>query len=79
MKIIVGKLAADAGRVEWGYETHPGYFAQDHREQLSDKRQTVEGWLWDICPSEPIGFVRGQLGNVLFSGDEVKKKRNNFV
>ncbi len=74
LKIVVGQLEPDAGTSEWGYETHPGYFAQDHREQLGSSRQSVEAWLWDHCPAEPIGFVRGQLGQVLFSGDEVKKK-----
>ena len=24
------------GKVEWGHETHPGYFAQDHRELLGE-------------------------------------------
>ena len=74
LKILVGRLAPDAGELEWGYETHPGYFAQDHKDLLESPKNTVEGWLWDLCPSEPIGFVRGQLGLVLFSGDEVKKK-----
>ena len=74
LKIVMGQLEADAGEVEWGYETHPGYFAQDHKEIFEGGKNTVEGWLWDLCPSEPIGFVRGKLGMVLFSGDEVKKK-----
>src|SRR5690606_3795958 len=29
LKIIMGDTQADAGTIEWGYETHPGYFAQD--------------------------------------------------
>ena len=74
LKIVMGQLEADAGEVEWGYETHPGYFAQDHKEIFEGGKNTVEGWLWDLCPAEPIGFVRGKLGLVLFSGDEVKKK-----
>ena len=74
LKILTGQLEADAGEVEWGYETHPGYFAQDHKEIFEGGKNTVEGWLWDLCPAEPIGFVRGKLGLVLFSGDEVKKK-----
>jgi len=75
LKIAAGVVPADAGRVEWGYEARPGYFAQDHREQLgTDSRQTVESWLWESCPGEPIGFVRGQLGAVLFSGDDVEKQ-----
>ena len=74
LKILVDGLEPDAGEVEWGYETHPGYFAQDHKEIFEGGKNTVEGWLWDHCPTEPIGFVRGKLGMVLFSGDEVKKK-----
>jgi ABC-type multidrug transport system ATPase subunit len=74
LKILMGKLPPDAGKVAWGYETYPGYFAQDHREQLDDSAETVESWLWRFCPGEPIGFVRGRLGAVLFSGDDVHKK-----
>ncbi len=74
LRILAGRLEADSGSVEWGHETHRGYFAQDHREVLGSSSQTVESFLWDACPMEPIGFVRGKLGLVLFSGDEVDKK-----
>ncbi|MDX1630478.1 MAG: ABC-F family ATP-binding cassette domain-containing protein [Thermoanaerobaculia bacterium] len=74
LKILTGRVEADQGTVEWGYETHPGYFAQDHREILGNSRQTVESWLWDSCPLEPVGYVRGKLGLVLFSGQEAEKK-----
>ncbi|MFP3938723.1 MAG: ABC-F family ATP-binding cassette domain-containing protein [Acidobacteriota bacterium] len=73
MSPLGGGVQPDDGTVEWGYETHPGYFAQDHNDVFEGSRQSVEAWLWETCPSEPIGFVRGQLGAVLFSGDEVKK------
>ena len=78
LKIAIGEVKADSGAAEWGYEARPGYFAQDHREQLdgdsrSGGRQTAESWLWEAAPSEPIGFVRGKLGQVLFSGDDVHK------
>jgi ABC-type multidrug transport system ATPase subunit len=74
LKIAMERLDADSGTVEWGHETYPGYFAQDYRELLLKERQTVEEFLWAICPAEPIGFVRGQLAQVLFSKDEVKKR-----
>ncbi|MEM7583673.1 MAG: ATP-binding cassette domain-containing protein [Acidobacteriota bacterium] len=74
LKILMSEVGHDAGEVEWGYETHPGYFAQDHKELFEGGKNTVEGWLWDICPGEEIGFVRGRLGLVLFSGDEAKKQ-----
>ncbi len=73
LKIIMGQVDADSGHSTWGYETHPGYFSQDHNEVPKGSRQTVEAWLWDFVPGEPIGFVRGSLGMVLFSGDDVKK------
>jgi ATPase subunit of ABC transporter with duplicated ATPase domains len=78
LKIAMGEVEADGGRVEWGYETRPGYFSQDHYEVPKGSRQTVEAWLWEFVPGEPIGFVRGNLGMVLFSGDEVKKPVGNL-
>ena len=34
LKIIMGAVAADAGKVELGHAVMPGYFAQEHRELL---------------------------------------------
>jgi ATPase subunit of ABC transporter with duplicated ATPase domains len=78
LKIMVGELEADAGSVEWGYETHRGYFAQDHKELLAGANEDLQGWLWNHCPGEPIGFVRGRLAWVLFQKDEVDKKVANL-
>ena len=76
LKIVMGVVAADAGEVVWGYETHPGYFAQDHHEQLGDSERTAEQWLWDFCPDKDRGFVRAWMGLMLFSGEEGEKKLN---
>jgi len=74
LKIAVGVLEPDNGEVEWGYETHPCYFAQDHQEQFDDPTRTAEEWIWDYCPDKDIGWVRGRLALMLFSGDEPKKR-----
>ena len=74
LKIVMGELAPDTGEVEWGYEAHRGYFAQDHHEQLDGNDRTAEQWLWDFCPTKDRGFVRGHLGMMLFSGDEGEKR-----
>jgi ABC-type multidrug transport system ATPase subunit len=74
LKIITGHLAHDSGKIEWGHETHVGYFAQDHKEQLTDPSKTTLDYLWDICPQEGTSFVRGLLGRLLFSGDDVNKR-----
>jgi ATPase subunit of ABC transporter with duplicated ATPase domains len=74
LKIVVGRLPADAGQVRFGHEARVGYFAQDHREVLSDPEQTALEFMWAARPKETTAFVRGHLGRVLFSGDDVHKR-----
>ena len=74
LRLATGETEMDAGSIEWGYETYPGYIAQDQKGQLGSSQQTVESWLANVSPGESIGFVRGHLGAVLFSGDEVDKR-----
>jgi ATPase subunit of ABC transporter with duplicated ATPase domains len=74
VKIATGNLAADAGRVKWGHETRVGYFPQDHREVLTDPGATPLDVIWSLVPTEGTSYVRGQLGRVLFSGDDVGKR-----
>lgn len=74
LKIAMGELEADDGTVEWGYETHPGYFAQDNKTAFEGGRETTEEWLWSFCPGKDRGFVRGQMGLMLFSGDDGAKR-----
>ncbi len=78
LKISTGELAADGGELTWGHEAQVGYFAQDHRDQLEGTDATVESWLGDVCIGQTTGFVRGELGKVLFSGDEAEKKVANI-
>lgn len=74
VRIMVGRLAADAGNVTWGHETRVGYFAQDHGEILDDPAITAFAFLQRARPTESEEFVRGHLGRVLFSGEEGFKK-----
>jgi len=74
LKILVHRLDASSGWVHWGHETHLGYFPQDHREVLDDVEATPLALLDAACPGQSPTFVRGQLGRVLFSGDDVHKK-----
>ena len=74
LKIVMGELAADEGTVEWGYETHLGYFAQDHEEEFQGGKETTEQWLWNFCAGRDRGFVRAQMGLMLFTKDDGEKK-----
>jgi ATPase subunit of ABC transporter with duplicated ATPase domains len=73
LKIVMGQVEADAGTVRFGHETRVGYFAQDHREVLRDPAVVPLDYVWEACPGEPTTFVRGQLGLMLFSGEDVQK------
>ena len=73
LKIVMGQVGADAGTVRFGHEARVGYFAQDHHEVLRDAAMVPLDYVWEACPGEPTTFVRGQLGRMLFSGEDVQK------
>ncbi len=73
LKIIQDELKADSGTYKWGHEVRISYFAQDHHEALSGP-ETVYEWLYAYKPDASIGTIRGTLGALLFSGDDVHKK-----
>lgn len=74
LKSAVGVLPQDSGEIQWGHEVKVSYFAQDHAESLGNPESTLLEWLWQFAATQPESWVRGQLGQVLFSGDDVKKK-----
>ncbi len=72
LKVAVGELAPDEGKVEWGHAAHVGYFAQDHKERFEEASGTVESYVMTLDGLNR-STVRGALGAVLFSGDEAEK------
>src|SRR5690606_38777865 len=56
LRIAMGETPAD-GTVEWGYETYPGYFEQDHHESLETLDLTAEQWVSQFCPDKGVGYV----------------------
>lgn len=78
LKILVACLTSDAGTIEWGYETHVGYFAQDHHEQLN-QRMTLLEYLSEIRNHHfTMDIIRKVLGQVLFTQDDVHKNILNL-
>jgi ATPase subunit of ABC transporter with duplicated ATPase domains len=59
----------DAGKVNWGHEAAPGYFAQDHQGSIA-KGMTAYDWLHQFDPQASSEELRGLLGQMLFSGEE---------
>lgn len=73
LKIATDNLKPDSGKVSWGYETRVGYFAQDHHDLLADGAAKPLNVIWDVIPQEGTATVRGHLGRMLFSGNDVNK------
>jgi ATPase subunit of ABC transporter with duplicated ATPase domains len=73
LKIIADNLELDKGSYEWGHQAGVGYFAQDHHELLGSPKETPLNFVWQACPAETTNYVRGHLGRMLFSGDDVDK------
>ncbi len=74
LKIVMGELEPDAGTVKWGYETHPGTSRRTTRSSSRVRTTRPRTGSRAFCPGKTIGFIRGELGRVLFSGDEADKK-----
>jgi ATPase subunit of ABC transporter with duplicated ATPase domains len=73
LRILAGDLEADTGTVKWAEKAKLGYYAQDHAHEFA-KDKTLTDWMTDCRgPSDDDQVVRGTLGRLLFSGDEVKK------
>ncbi len=72
LKILLGKIKADMGDYEWGYESQISYFAQDHHELLNESVSVIN-WLSSQAVNELTGTIRTVLGQVLFRQDEVNK------
>lgn len=71
LRCIYGDLQPDAGRVKWAEQAEIGYFAQDHAADFADDMTLFE-WMkqWTTGDEQ---LVRGALGRMLFSSDDVKK------
>jgi ATPase subunit of ABC transporter with duplicated ATPase domains len=76
-EIINGNGLADSGSFEWGTTITKAYLPMEHNEEFT-KPLTLMDWLRQFVPAhvtdadEP--FIRGFLGKMLFSGDDVMKK-----
>ena len=71
-------MEADSGKYEWGTTVTTAYLPNDNTQFFLDKDINLMDWLRQYVPphvtdvDEP--FLRGFLGKMLFSGDEVLKK-----
>lgn len=77
-EIINDKMQADGGKYEWGTTITKAYLPNDNTAYFEQRDINLMDWLRQYVPptvtdvDEP--FLRGFLGKMLFSGDEILKK-----
>ena len=77
-EVINGRMPADTGRYEWGTTITTAYLPNDNTEYFEGNNLNLMDWLRQFVPpgtrDVDEDFLRGFLGKMLFSGDEILKK-----
>jgi ATPase subunit of ABC transporter with duplicated ATPase domains len=77
-EVINGKLPADSGTYEWGTTITKAYLPNDNTEFFQGVDLNLMDWLRQYVPpgtkDVDEDFLRGFLGKMLFSGEEILKK-----
>ena len=72
-KILMGEEKFDSGEVIWGKTVTKSYFPQDNSEYFKDSVPITE-WIGRYYNVDDETYLRGFLGRMLFSGEDVFKK-----
>lgn len=77
-EVINGKSEPDSGKFEWGTTITNAYLPNDNSEYFMGNNDNLMDWLRQFVPPTvkdvDEDFLRGFLGKMLFSGDEIMKK-----
>lgn len=74
-EIITTNLSPDQGSVEWGTTITSAYLPNNNAEFFNTNDNLID-WLRQFSKDKDETYVRGFLGKMLFSGEEVLKKAN---
>lgn len=73
-KILNGEMEPDSGSFKWGVSTSRSYFPKDNTRFFAGNDDSIIDWLRQYSKDQTDSFLRGFLGRMLFSGDDVYKK-----
>ena len=73
-KILTGEWEPDEGTVKWGQTATYSYFPKDNTEFFKDNDDNLVEWLRQFSSDPHEAYLRGFLGRMLFSGDDVYKQ-----
>ena len=73
LECITGNLKPDEGMIEWGVTIKSAYLPVNNTAFFNSDLSIID-WLAQYSPDTSELFLRGYLGKMLFSGEEVYKK-----
>jgi len=78
LKLLMGELEPQYGTIKWTEKARRGYYAQDHADEFKSN-ESLTDWISVYAHAtasegdEIETLIRGTLGRLLFSGDDVRK------
>ena len=75
-KILMGELEPDEGSVKWGQTVTTSYLPKDNTEYFEGCTDSLVDWIRQFSSKKDDVYLRGFLGRMLFSGEEVFKPVN---
>ena len=75
-KILMGELEPDEGSVKWGVSTIRSYLPKDNSAYFEGNDMELVDWLRQYSAKKDDVYLRGFLGRMLFSNEDVFKPVN---
>lgn len=72
-QILMGELDPDEGSVKWGISTSRSYLPKDNTPYFEGNKMELVDWLRQYSAKKDDVYLRGFLGRMLFSGEDVFK------
>ena len=72
-RILAEEIEPDEGSIKWGGTTSRSYFPKDHSAFFDGCDLNLLQWLMQYSSDNTETYLRGFLGRMLFSGDDVLK------
>lgn len=71
-KVLNNEMAADSGTFDWGVTVTEAWLPVDNTEFFNKDLSLID-WISQYTDSSDISFMRGFLGKMLFSGEDILK------
>ncbi len=75
LDVLAGEIEPDSGSMNVGQTVIKSYIPKDNRKYFTGEESILD-WLSEYSKIDDVTYIRGFLGRMLFSGDEVLKSVN---